>query len=76
MEMAWMPRPKDKDWLNGYKNKTTIHAVYTPGRAAAMPAPAMIMRMPRPSASWANCSTSVGVRCKEIQPVHPKGNQS
>ena len=23
-----MPQPKDKDWLNGYKNKTPIHAVY------------------------------------------------
>ena len=26
--MGWMPQPKDKDWLNGYKNKTTIYAVY------------------------------------------------
>ena len=23
-----MPQPKDKDWLNGYKSKTPIHAVY------------------------------------------------
>ena len=23
-----MLQPKDKDWLNGYKNKTTINAVY------------------------------------------------
>ena len=23
-----MPQPKDKDWLNGYKNKTTIYVVY------------------------------------------------
>ena len=23
-----MPQPKDKDWLNGYKNKTAIYAVY------------------------------------------------
>ena len=23
-----MPQPKDKDWLNGYKNKTPIDAVY------------------------------------------------
>ena len=23
-----MPQPKDKDWLNGYKNKTLIYAVY------------------------------------------------
>ena len=22
------PQPKDKDWLNGYKNKTLIYAVY------------------------------------------------
>ena len=22
--MGWMPQPKDKDWLNGYKNKTPI----------------------------------------------------
>ena len=22
-----MPQPKDKDWLNGYKNKTPIYAV-------------------------------------------------
>ena len=23
-----MPQPKDKDWLNGYKNKTPIYAFY------------------------------------------------
>ena len=23
-----MPQPKDKDWLNGYKNKTLIYVVY------------------------------------------------
>ena len=23
-----MPQPKDKDWLNGYKSKTPMHAVY------------------------------------------------
>ena len=23
-----MPQPKDKDWLNGYKHKTPIYAVY------------------------------------------------
>ena len=23
-----MPQPKDKDWLNGYKSKTPIYAVY------------------------------------------------
>ena len=26
--MGWMPQPIDKDWLNGYKNKTSIYAVY------------------------------------------------
>jgi len=26
--MGWMPQPKDKDWLNGYKNKTLIYPVY------------------------------------------------
>ena len=26
--MGWMPQPKDKDWLNGYKKKTPIYAVY------------------------------------------------
>ena len=26
--MGWMPQPKDKDWLNGYKNKTPIYSVY------------------------------------------------
>ena len=26
--MGLMPQPKDKDWLNGYKNKTPIYAVY------------------------------------------------
>ena len=26
--MDWMPQPKDKDWLNGYKNMITIYAVY------------------------------------------------
>ena len=25
--MGWMPQPKDKDWLNGYKNRTTIYSV-------------------------------------------------
>jgi len=23
-----MPQPEDKDWLNGYKNKTFIYVVY------------------------------------------------
>ena len=23
-----MPQPKDKEWLNGYKNKIPIYAVY------------------------------------------------
>jgi len=23
-----MPQPKDKNWLNGYKNKTPIYVVY------------------------------------------------
>ena len=23
-----MPQPKDKDWLNGYRNKTPINAAY------------------------------------------------
>ena len=23
-----MPQPKDKDWLNGYKNKSPINVVY------------------------------------------------
>ena len=26
--MDKMPQPKDTDWLNGYKNKTHIYAVY------------------------------------------------
>ena len=26
--MGRTPQPKDKDWLNGYKNKTPIYAVY------------------------------------------------
>ena len=26
--MGWMPQPKGKDWLNGYKNKTPIYVVY------------------------------------------------
>ena len=26
-----MPQPKDKDWLNGYKNKTPIYVVYNRG---------------------------------------------
>ena len=26
--MGWMPQPKDKDWLNGYKNKAPIYVVY------------------------------------------------
>ena len=27
--MSWMPQQKDKDWLNGYKNKTPIYAEET-----------------------------------------------
>ena len=26
--MDYMRQPKDTDWLNGYKNKTHIYAVY------------------------------------------------
>ena len=26
--MGWMPQPKDKDWPNGYKNKTPLYAAY------------------------------------------------
>ena len=26
--MGWLPQPKDKDWLNWYKNKTPIYVVY------------------------------------------------
>ena len=26
--MGWMPQPKDKDWPNGYKNKTPVYVVY------------------------------------------------
>ena len=26
--MGWRPQPKDKDWLNGYKNRAPIYAVY------------------------------------------------
>ena len=26
--MGWTPQPKDKDWLNGYKNQTPIYAAY------------------------------------------------
>ena len=26
--MGWIPQPKYKDWLNRYKNKTPIYAVY------------------------------------------------
>ena len=26
--MGWTSQPKDKDWLNGYKNKTPIYVVY------------------------------------------------
>ena len=26
--MGWMPQPKDKDWLNRYKNKTPIYVIY------------------------------------------------
>ena len=26
--MGWIAQPKDKDWLNGYKNKNSIYAVY------------------------------------------------
>ena len=26
--MGCMPQPKEKDWLNGYKNKSHIYAVY------------------------------------------------
>ena len=26
--MVWMSQPKDKDWMNGLKNKTPIYVVY------------------------------------------------
>ena len=26
--MGWMPQTKDKDWLNGYNNKTPLYVVY------------------------------------------------
>ena len=26
--MGWLPQSKDKDWLNGYKNKTPIYVFY------------------------------------------------
>ena len=26
--MGWMPQPKEKDWLNGYKKKAQINVVY------------------------------------------------
>ena len=26
--MGWMSQPKDKDWLNGYRNKTPIYVIY------------------------------------------------
>ena len=26
--MGWMPQPKGKDWLNGYKDKSPIYAAY------------------------------------------------
>ena len=26
--MGWIPQPKDKDWLNAYKNKTPLYAIY------------------------------------------------
>ena len=26
--MGWMPQAKDKDWPNGYKNKTPLYAAY------------------------------------------------
>ena len=26
--MGWTPQPKDKDWPNGYKNKTPLYAAY------------------------------------------------
>ena len=27
-DLGWMPQPKDKDWLNGYKNKIPTYVVY------------------------------------------------
>ena len=26
--MGWISQPKDKDWLNGYRNKIPIYAIY------------------------------------------------
>ena len=42
-----------------------VDAAITPGRAAAIPAAAMITRMPRPSALRAKFSTASGVRCAD-----------
>ena len=44
---------------------SVVLAAITPGKAAAMPAAAMITFIPRLSASRANCSTASGVRCAE-----------
>ena len=27
MQMDWLSQTKDKDWLNGYKNKIPVYAV-------------------------------------------------
>jgi len=29
--MGWLPQSKDKDWLNGYTNKTPIYTIYKRG---------------------------------------------
>ncbi len=44
---------------------TGVIAAITPGRWAAMPAPAMMTFIPRPAAPRANFSTASGVRCAE-----------
>ena len=35
--MGWMPQPKDKDWLNGFKNKTPIYSVQFSSVAQSCP---------------------------------------
>ena len=35
--MGGMPQPKGKDWLNGYKDKTPIYAVYKRPTAGVPP---------------------------------------
>ena len=53
------------DWMGTPKTGRGVRLAIMPGRCAAPPAPAMMMRMPRSWADWAYSAIQSGVRWAE-----------